>query len=153
MAKNLILRAEDARLYNESVEKYAVQSAAHRQSRIHKLFLLLFSFFFCRGALIAIFNDIYKLNEDLISTYTIRQQNFIEMQKNLDAVNSILKSATRLRGNYTMWVVGSSSYFPPHLSVRAHMCANNQRSVFANTNSSKWLNIIFFMQLEKKRQR
>lgn len=64
-----------------------------------------FLFFFlntCRDALIAIFNDIYKLNEDLISTYTIRQQNFIEMQKSLDSVNSILKSATRLRGNYVL---------------------------------------------------
>lgn len=40
-----------------------------------------------------------KLNEDLIGSYTIRQQNFVEMQKCLDAVNNILKSATKLRGS------------------------------------------------------
>lgn len=36
----------------------------------------------------------------MASSFRIRQQNFAEMQKNLDAVNSVLKSSIRLRGNY-----------------------------------------------------
>lgn len=34
----------------------------------------------------------------MASSFRIRQQNFVEMQKNLDAVNSVLKSSIRLRG-------------------------------------------------------
>lgn len=59
-------------------------------------------FFFSRSALIGIYNNLYKLNEDLISTHTIRQQNFVQMQKNLDAVNNVLKSAIRLRGIFAL---------------------------------------------------
>lgn len=36
----------------------------------------------------------------MASAYTIRQQNFAEMQKNLNAVNSVLKSSIRLRGKF-----------------------------------------------------
>lgn len=34
----------------------------------------------------------------MASSFRIRQQNFVEMQKNLDALNSVLKSSIRLRG-------------------------------------------------------
>lgn len=34
----------------------------------------------------------------MASSFKIRQKNFVEMQKNLDAVNSVLKSSIRLRG-------------------------------------------------------
>lgn len=36
----------------------------------------------------------------MASSFRIRQQNFVEMQKNLDAVNSVLKSSIRLRGKW-----------------------------------------------------
>lgn len=48
--------------------------------------------------MIRIYTNLNKLNEDLASSYQIRKQNFIEMQKSLDAVNSVLKSSIRLRG-------------------------------------------------------
>lgn len=48
-----------------------------------------------------IYTNLHRLNEDMAGSYRIRQQNFVEMQKNLDAVNSVLKSSIRLRGkNY-----------------------------------------------------
>lgn len=48
-----------------------------------------------------LYTNLNKINEDLIASHTIRQQNFVEMQKCLDAVNNILKSATKLRvGKY-----------------------------------------------------
>lgn len=49
-----------------------------------------------RKDLIRIYTNLNKLNEDLASSYQIRKQNFIEMQKSLDAVNSVLKSSIRL---------------------------------------------------------
>lgn len=45
-----------------------------------------------------IYTNLHRLNEDMAGSYRIRQQNFAEMQKNLDAVNSVLKSSIRLRG-------------------------------------------------------
>lgn len=51
--------------------------------------------------MLRIYTNLNKLNEDLASSYQIRKQNFIEMQKSLDAVNSVLKSSIRLRmGSY-----------------------------------------------------
>ncbi|XP_031619932.1 Bardet-Biedl syndrome 2 protein homolog [Contarinia nasturtii] len=68
IAKNLLIQAEDARLYNEN-------------------------------DLTGIYTNLNRLNEDMASSFKIRQQNFVEMQKNLDGVNSVLKSSIRLRGN------------------------------------------------------
>lgn len=53
---------------------------------------------FIRNDLTRIYSNLNRLNEDMASSYRIRQQNFVEMQKNLDAVNSVLKSSIRLRG-------------------------------------------------------
>lgn len=51
--------------------------------------------------MLKIYTNLNKVNEDLIASHTIRQQNFFEMQKCLDAVNNVLKSATKLRvGKY-----------------------------------------------------
>ena len=51
-----------------------------------------------REALIGLYTEMQKLTEDLISTYTIRQKNFQEIQKSLEGINVILKSAGKLRG-------------------------------------------------------
>lgn len=51
-----------------------------------------------RSDLTRIYTSLNRLNDDMASAYTIRQQNFAEMQKNLNAVNSVLKSSIRLRG-------------------------------------------------------
>lgn len=65
-----------------------------------KLYIFIF-FWFSRKDLLRIYTNLNKLNEDLASSYQIRKQNFIEMQKSLDAVNSVLKSSIRLRmGSY-----------------------------------------------------
>lgn len=37
------------------------------------------------------------MTEDLISTHTIRQRNFAEIQRSLEAINAILKAASKLR--------------------------------------------------------
>lgn len=55
---------------------------------------------FYRNDLTRTYTNLNRLNEDMASSFRIRQQNFAEMQKNLDAVNSVLKSSIRLRGNY-----------------------------------------------------
>lgn len=60
-----------------------------------------------RKDLIRIYANLDKLNDDLASSYQIRKQNFIEMQKSLDAVNSVLKSSIRLRGEFNsnqLWI-------------------------------------------------
>lgn len=53
-----------------------------------------------------IYTNLHRLNEDMAGSYRIRQQNFAEMQKNLDAVNSVLKSSIRLRGKIRISFVG-----------------------------------------------
>lgn len=45
-----------------------------------------------------LYTDMQKLTEDLISSYTIRQKNFMEIQKSLEGINLLLKSAGKLRG-------------------------------------------------------
>lgn len=51
-----------------------------------------------------IYTNLHRLNEDMAGSYRIRQQNFAEMQKNLDAVNSVLKSSIRLRGKIALLI-------------------------------------------------
>lgn len=59
-------------------------------------------FFIFRTDLMRIYSNLNRLNDDMASSYKIRQQNFAEMQKNLNAVNSVLKSSIRLRGKYSL---------------------------------------------------
>lgn len=91
IAKNLLIQAEDARLYNEYARNYL-------QILLHVLKVFVFHMRAYRGDLIRIYTNLNRLNEDMAGSYAIRQQNFVEMQKNLDAVNSVLKSSIRLRG-------------------------------------------------------
>lgn len=91
IAKNLLIQAEDARLYNEYAHNYL-------QILLHVLKVFVFPMRAYRGDLIRIYTNLNRLNEDMAGSYAIRQQNFVEMQKNLDAVNSVLKSSIRLRG-------------------------------------------------------
>lgn len=51
-----------------------------------------------RDVLIALYADMQKLTEDLLNSHMIRQKNFQEIQKSLQAVNGILKAASKLRG-------------------------------------------------------
>lgn len=51
-----------------------------------------------RDALTALYADMQKLTEDLLSSHMIRQKNFDEIQKSLQGVNAILKAASKLRG-------------------------------------------------------
>lgn len=51
-------------------------------------------------ALPNLYNDMLKLTEDLVSVHRIRQQNFNEIQKSLENINSMLKSASKLRGTF-----------------------------------------------------
>lgn len=46
------------------------------------------------------FADMQTLTEDLVSSHTIRQKNFAEIQRALEGINSILKSSSKLRGVY-----------------------------------------------------
>lgn len=57
-----------------------------------------------RNDLTKIYSNLNRLNEDMASSFKIRQQNFVEMQKNLDAVNSVLKSSIRLRGTQIYFI-------------------------------------------------
>lgn len=50
-----------------------------------------------REALLGMFGDLRTLTEDLISTHRIRQTNFAEIQRALEAINAILKAASKLR--------------------------------------------------------
>lgn len=61
-----------------------------------------------------IYTNLHRLNEDMAGSYRIRQQNFVEMQKNLDAVNSVLKSSIRLRGkniSFLIRIMSSNLHF------------------------------------------
>lgn len=87
----MLIQAEDARLYNEYVIWFLFIFVTNK-----KLFLGILVFI--RNDLTRIYSNLNRLNEDMASSYRIRQQNFVEMQKNLDAVNSVLKSSIRLRG-------------------------------------------------------
>lgn len=91
IAKNILIQAEDARLYNEF--RHPFHCNLYQWRRRHSCNLFHF-----RKDLIRIYTNLNKLNEDLAGSYQIRKQNFIEMQKSLDAVNSVLKSSIRLRG-------------------------------------------------------
>lgn len=94
IAKNLLIQAEDARLYNELVPDRFV--SFHSQ-----IFLIVFNFSSSRKELTRIYTNLNKLNEDMASSYKIRKQNFVEMQKSLNAVNAVLKSSIKLRvGKY-----------------------------------------------------
>ncbi len=46
------------------------------------------------------YNELMLANEDLISGFKIRTQNFDEIQKHLAAINDLLYKATRLRGTF-----------------------------------------------------
>lgn len=63
-----------------------------------------------RNDLMRIYTNLHRLNEDMAGSYRIRQQNFVEMQKNLDAVNSVLKSSIRLRGKKVLLQIGIVNY-------------------------------------------
>lgn len=91
IAKNLLIQAEDARLYNEYVIWFLFIFVPDKKTFLGILV-------FIRNDLTRIYSNLNRLNEDMASSYRIRQQNFVEMQKNLDAVNSVLKSSIRLRG-------------------------------------------------------
>lgn len=91
IAKNLLIQAEDARLYNEYVIWFLFIFVSNKKKILGILV-------FIRNDLTRIYSNLNRLNEDMASSYRIRQQNFVEMQKNLDAVNSVLKSSIRLRG-------------------------------------------------------
>lgn len=101
LAKNLLIQAEDARRYNEYVD--AIDAISIRKKFNSIRFISIY-----RNDLMRIYTNLHRLNEDMAGSYRIRQQNFAEMQKNLDAVNSVLKSSIRLRGKFTannMWIV------------------------------------------------
>lgn len=52
---------------------------------------------FCRESLPGLFGTLRTLTEDLISTHTIRQRNFAEIQRSLEGINAVLKAASKLR--------------------------------------------------------
>lgn len=52
---------------------------------------------FYRETLSGLFSNILTLTEDLISTHTIRQRNFAEIQHSLEGINAVLKAASKLR--------------------------------------------------------
>lgn len=91
IAKNLLIQAEDARLYNEYIDRYEIAI---------RVCFLFFNTFYARfrNDLTGIYTNLNRLNEDMAISFQIRQQNFVEMQKNLNGVNSVLKSSIRLRG-------------------------------------------------------
>lgn len=99
---------------------------------VHLLFSLLLNLcgFLQRSDLTRIYTNLSRLNEDMASAYTIRQQNFAEMQKNLNAVNSVLKSSIRLRGKckyistHSIQISGSLYFAYVHnlLAVAVPLC-------------------------------
>lgn len=100
-----------------SIQSLPIQSA--REFRL--------SNFHFRDDLLRIYTNLNKVNEDLASSHQIRKQNFTEMQKSLDAVNSVLKSSIRLRGKVHLHIRSVVFFFSYFLFLGAGQLGNMPR--------------------------
>jgi Bardet-Biedl syndrome 2 protein len=92
LIRNLIVRAEDARIMGEMFEKFY----------LIKLFSQA-SFSFTRNVMKRNYAELMNMNRDLINGYKIRSTNHEELLKNVKDLNLSIQKAGNLRGlqNYS----------------------------------------------------